>query len=693
MNSSSRSRAAAVLAAWLALSLPLSVLAEEPASPPPKEEVIYANLATDGSLQSLYVVNSYDLEEETAITDYGEYTQVKNLTTTQPLSVEEGAVSFTAPAGKFYYQGALAGREIPWLVEVTYRLDGQPISGEELAGASGHLEMTLDLRQNPNADPRYREDFSLQTTISLDSERCRNIQAPQATVANAGGNKQLSYILLAGDEGHFSIAADVTNFEMDGIQINAIPLTLTIDDPDTSEIKDRIYDLQDGARQLDDGAQTLRDGVGQLQEGSADLEEGAYDLWDGARELYRGSKKLSDGSQELAEGAVSLRDGFQQLEAGGASLKEGIASFQGQVASALENAGFPPSLPETPEDPLSPAYLLQVGKVLDTDLQQAIDALTGLSGQLSEDSGLAPAEQPAEEPVLSPEEKPAITPGDPIALDGTGGETPLPPEETGGTPAGQPETGDPLPDEEVPSAPEGDGSSSQENNPPSLEEGDAGEKEASGPDSAPVEEPSSAGTADGGEPVSQVLAAAAPEMDPATLQATLATLVQLRQMNQLVNGQLEYLAGVEALAGGFDQLYQGLDQLLGGIDELADGSSSLRSGAGDLYDGSVDLKEGTEDLYDGTVELEDGTAQLKEESADMDGEVDDRIQEILDEYRGGNSQPVSFVSPRNTQVESVQFVLKTAEITLPDDPAPVQEEEPSLTLWQRFLNLFSFLLD
>ena len=77
----------------------------------------------------------------------------------------------------------------------------------------------------------------------------------------------------------------------------------------------------------------------------------------------------------------------------------------------------------------------------------------------------------------------------------------------------------------------------------------------------------------------------------------------------------------------------------------------------------------------------------------MDGEVDDRIQEILDEYRGGNSQPVSFVSPRNTQVESVQFVLKTAEITLPDDPAPVQEEEPSLTLWQRFLNLFSFLLD
>lgn len=691
MNNRSKKGAALALAGWMALTLPLQALAEEIPSPL-KEEVIYANLGTDGSLESLYVVNSYDLDQESQIVDYGGYTSVKNLTTTDPISLEDGTVRFTAPKGKFYYQGTLPDREIPWTVSLSYRLDGQPIEGKDLAGASGHLEMTLDILQNPNADPIYREDFSLQTTIVLDSERCRNIQAPEATVANAGGNKQLSYILLAGDEGHFSITADVTNFEMDGIQINAIPLTLNIDDPDTSEIKDRIYDLQDGARQLDDGAQTMRDGVGQLRDGTDDLEEGAYDLFDGSRELYRGAKELSDGSPKLAQGASDLRDGFQQLNESSTQLKAGIAALQEQTLAALEGAGMKVPLPTPPENPLDTAYRIQVGGILDKALDEAISALkeqlAGLGTTPVPPTDLLPAADPA-----SPEgSQPASPDGSQDVTTPSDGENPpsLPEE---GTSSGS-QDGDTTvpPDGENPPAQTGDGTSTGstggESTPPS-QSGSADEPKNEA-ETVPAQTASGASSGESGTaPSSKALAATAYEGDPAAaLKTQIQTLEQLKQMNQLTLGQLKYLQGTESLSAGFSQLYAGLDQLLGGIDQLKDGSSSLKSGAGDLYDGVTDLTSGVNDLYDGTVELEDGTAELKDQSADMENEVDEKIDEILDDYRGGSHPAVSFVSDQNTQVESVQFVIKTGEISLPDKETPPPAQEEHLSLWQRILRLF-----
>ena len=70
------------------------------AEPPEKDEVIYVNLTPEGDSGTIYVVNSYDLTGETAIVDYGDYREVRNLTTTAPLEREGDAVKVTAPAGK-----------------------------------------------------------------------------------------------------------------------------------------------------------------------------------------------------------------------------------------------------------------------------------------------------------------------------------------------------------------------------------------------------------------------------------------------------------------------------------------------------------------------------------------------------------------------------------------------------------------
>lgn len=43
---------------------------------------------------------------------------------------------------------------------------------------------------------------------------------------------------------------------------------------------------------------------------------------------------------------------------------------------------------------------------------------------------------------------------------------------------------------------------------------------------------------------------------------------------------------------------------------------------------------------------------------------------------------------KNTQVDSVQFVMKVAEIQIEEEEAPVIQEEVKPSFWQKLVNLF-----
>lgn len=106
-------------------------------------------------------------------------------------------------------------RDLPWLFGLSYRLDGRPIEAEDLAGRDGHVEIELDIRQNPDYQGELLNSHTLQITAALDTADCRNIVAEGATQANVGTKRQLSYIVLPGSEKTIVIEADATHFEMD----------------------------------------------------------------------------------------------------------------------------------------------------------------------------------------------------------------------------------------------------------------------------------------------------------------------------------------------------------------------------------------------------------------------------------------------------------------------------------------------
>lgn len=67
-------------------------------------------------------------------------------------------------------------------------------------------------------------------------------------------------------------------------------------------------------------------------------------------------------------------------------------------------------------------------------------------------------------------------------------------------------------------------------------------------------------------------------------------------------------------------------------------------------------------LYDGTVEMQDGTKEFYDKTYDMDTQIRDQIDDTLAEISGSDAPVVSFVSDKNGNVDSVQFVIKTDAI-------------------------------
>ena len=155
----------------------------------PKDENVYVNLNQDGSVDGIYVVNSYRLDADTQIVDYGNYESVKNLTSDAEIQQQKGTVTVDAQAGEFFYQGNLQSKEIPWEISISYTLDGKEVSAKELAGKNGKLGISIHVGQNDQVDSEFFDNYLLQVTLTMDMERCSNLEAPGATAANVGTDK------------------------------------------------------------------------------------------------------------------------------------------------------------------------------------------------------------------------------------------------------------------------------------------------------------------------------------------------------------------------------------------------------------------------------------------------------------------------------------------------------------------------
>lgn len=555
-----------------------------------KEEVVYANLGNDGSVTEIYVVNAFDLEQDSQIIDYGNYNEVRNLTSTDSIVQNGDEIRLSAPTGRFYYQGNLASKEIPWNISIDYYLDGKQYDAEELAGKQGKLEIRLSLSPKQEADEVFLENYMLQATVTLDTKLCEHIVSKGATVANAGGNKVLSYMVMPGKEAEYLISADVTDFSMQGIQISGIPLSLNLEIPDTSSFSGQIGDLQTAIALIDGGASGLSEGLDTLSGGAGSLSSGISRLTAGAQELKRQSSGLVSGSSGILEGLGELEKALSQsdfsqiqslvtnLSALAQNLKvisDGLTTANGsllQCISALEQA-----LAQLPEE--------------DSAVLQAIDSLKDST-------------DPDVQTLIGGYQKQAKAIG-------------------------------------------------------AVKTAYSAYQVAHDNVEKLIEQLNK---------LSLGLSSLSAELENTDLEEMLGDLPGLTQaITEFKDNYQIFHNGLKEYTGGVDRLAVGLNELSEPMRELADGIKSAASGASDLSS---------------------GTGQLRSETSDMDTKIDDQIDDVLKDYVSDDFIPKSFVSEKNANISSVQFVFQTEGISKQEETVKTLSPSEQESLWDRFLNLF-----
>ncbi len=625
INQKLRKAAAIVLLLTMLLVLPGHSRAQSSVS---KEENIYVSLESDGSFKNAYVVNAFALDTAGIIEDYGAYDTVYNLSTTDKLSVSKGQIRVNAPAGRFYYQGNLNTMEMPWLVSISYFLDGKKVSAQELSGAEGSLKIKISIKKNPDAEREFAEHYAVQTSLTLDAGSCTVIKAAGATIANAGGSKVISFTMLQGSEADYNISAEIKDFYMDGVQITGVPLSISISELDTgiftnklSRLSDGIAEIDDGIQELNGGTVDLKDGAGKLKSGMKSMQSGMTQLTGSLQTLAAQNTKLLSGSAEIKAGLSSILSGLDQFNSGTSGLSE-LAKGSTSIKAGID--GLSSGIDQLKNSfHQYKAQLAQNGLDAERVLQSNLQMISQLGGQIPALKVQLAGENPGSERYFAIQTQ--IMTYEQIAklLQGNSGIITADKEFRG-----QLQTGV-----------------------GNMANGSTGLKDNYTRFDAGI------------------------QAIPSMLNGLPQTIAQLK-------------GALTTLATGYDKLHYGIEAYTGGAAEIGKGCHTLNEGYSGLVKGSESLYSGIIELYQGTQQLAKGTEQLRQGTSSMDGEIENAIDEMLSSYTGGDFEVVSFISPRNTNVESVQFVMQTGGIEEKRIEPIIEKVKVKRTFWERLLDLF-----
>ena len=279
------------------------------------DETMYVNLDYYGKTTKVNVVKGVNLNGLGEITDYGNYTNVENMSTNDAPVLGDGSITWNLPedqTGRFYYKCTLDNDQVvlPWDFDVSYKLNGVPTDGDKLAGASGLIEINIKATPNDNANLYYRNNMMLMVTVPVDMSKCYSVDADGAQIQSLGSTTGVVFSALPGEEGDYTVRIGTDSFETTGVIMAMAPGT--IDDlnhiKDLKEAKDTWKDagdaLYDSLEQMAKSVESMRDGINQVQSGVSSAER--------AREKWSASKdSILAGNDQSLESLTALS---QQLE-------------------------------------------------------------------------------------------------------------------------------------------------------------------------------------------------------------------------------------------------------------------------------------------------------------------------------------------------------------------------------------------
>ena len=313
-----------------------------------KSETVYAVMNGDGSIKSTTVSEHlYSASGLANVTDKTTLTDIQNTESSAEFTQNGDELVWNTDDTDVYYKGS-TDKTLPMDVKVTYALNGQEAALEDLIGKSGHLTVTVSLKNNETGTVEVNgQTRSIVTPlitavgVILGSD-ASNVTAEHGVVESAAKSNVAAFVTLPGVKDSLSgllpdevnsiedylqdtvtVEADVEDFTCPQVMVACATSTAALGTDNVFDLSS-INDLTDGINQLNDAMSQLMDGASQLVDGTSQLAGGVLALLDGANTLNNGAAALDDGLGQLTNGLDTLSANNAALNAGAQQVADGV---------------------------------------------------------------------------------------------------------------------------------------------------------------------------------------------------------------------------------------------------------------------------------------------------------------------------------------------------------------------------------
>lgn len=603
-----------------------------------KSETVYAVMNGDGSIKSTTVSEHlYSASGLANVTDKTTLTDIQNTESDAEFTQNGEELVWNTNDTDVYYKGN-TDKALPIDVKVTYALDGQEAALEDIIGKSGHLTVTVNLKNNETGTVNVNgKDRTIVTPLItavgvILGGDASNVTAEHGMIKSAAKSSVAAFVTLPGVKDSLSgllpdevdsiedylqdtvtVEADVEDFTCPQVMVACATSTAALGTSNVFDLSS-INDLTDGINQLNDAMSQLMDGASQLVDGTSQLANGVLALLDGANTLNNGAAALDDGLGQLTNGLDTLSANNAALNAGAQQVADGV------LASANKT--------------------LKEGGLIDEDMtwsnyEAVIDNILTMN-----EKTLAAGRRKIVRTVW--EQAPSFKDSQlDLALYLSATKT----------------------NHDLEAA-----LKLMQNYDPSMLCG-----------------------------LVQLLTS---EDAKNTAKAELKYQVENSQDMADVRALKTSLSQIQFFVSSVNQYTAGVQTAADGAHSAKDGSAQLAAGTKTLYDGVNTLNTGAGQLNDGAGRLNDGLNQFNEEGiSKLTGALDQDqlhgLKTVLDEMTDRLNDYTSFAGAPDDAESSVKFVYKTAETVAAADTTAAETETVKegnifTRLWQRIVNLFKF---
>ena len=603
-----------------------------------KSETVYAVMNGDGSIKSTTVSEHlYSASGLANVTDKTTLTDIQNTESDAEFTQNGEELVWNTNDTDVYYKGN-TDKALPIDVKVTYALDGQEAALEDIIGKSGHLTVTVNLKNNETGTVNVNgKDRTIVTPLItavgvILGGDAANVTAEHGMIESAAKSSVAAFVTLPGVKDSLSgllpdevnsiedylqdtvtVEADVEDFTCPQVMVACATSTAALGTDNVFDLSS-INDLTDGINQLNDAMSQLMDGASQLVDGTSQLANGVLALLDGANTLNNGAAALDDGLGQLTNGLDTLSANNAALNAGAQQVADGV------LASANKT--------------------LKEGGLIDEDMtwsnyEAVIDNILTMN-----DKTLAAGRKKMVRTIW--EQEPSFKDSQlDLALYLSATKT----------------------NHDLEAA-----LKLMQNFDASMLTG-------------ALEMVTNADAKNTAK--AELKYQVENSQDMADVRALKTSLSQIQFFVSSVN---QYTAGVQTAADGAHSAKDGSAQLAAGTKTLYDGVNTLNTGAGQLNDGAGQLNDGLNQFN------EEGISKL---TGALDQDQLHGLKTVLDEMTDRLNDYTSFAGAPDDAESSVKFVYKTAETVAAADTTAAETETVKegnifTRLWQRIVNLFKF---